>query len=179
MNGEVAALVTADVFDSLSNFFDSPIWSVLRVMLVVFLILMWLALVIWVYKDARRRNDAPGYPGLMAAIAFLIPYFGPLLYIAVRPSETVEEQRERQLEVIGLERQAVLRCPDCGYPTEPNYLACPSCMRKLKDPCNHCGEPVDPRWSLCPFCEKVPDVSLTGGVQATSDLPAITGEPAQ
>ncbi len=179
MNGEVATLVKADVFDSLSSFFDSPIWSVLRVMLIIFLVLMWLALVVWVYNDARRRNAAPGYPPLMATIAFLIPYFGPLLYIAVRNAETTEEQRERQLEVIALERQAVLRCPDCGYPTETAYLACPSCMRKLKDPCNHCGQPVDPRWALCPFCEKVPDVGLGGGLPATGDLSAISGNPAQ
>ena len=90
--------MTADIFDSLSSFFDSPIWSVLKVLLVVFIVLMWLALGIWVYRDAGRRNAAPGYPRLMAAIGLLIPYFGPLLYMAVRPAETISEQRDRQLE---------------------------------------------------------------------------------
>lgn len=146
-------LVAANVFESLSNFFDSSVWSVLRVMLVIFLVLLWLALGVWVYKDARRRNGAPGYPRLMAAIAVLIPFFGPLLYIAVRPAETLDEQHDRELETLALTREAALRCHDCGYPTEPAYLICPSCHRKLKEPCSSCGKPVDPRWTACPWCE--------------------------
>jgi hypothetical protein len=41
---------------------------------------------------------------------------------------------------------------------EKNYLRCPNCQRRLKDPCPTCGEPVDPRWGLCPYCE----TSLSG-----------------
>jgi hypothetical protein len=143
----------ANVFESLSAFFDSPIWSFIRVMLVVFLVLMWLALAIWVYKDARRRNTAPGYPRIMALIALLIPYFGPLLYIAVRPSETIDEMKDRELETLALTREAALRCGDCGFPTEPGYLMCPSCQRRLKEPCPKCARPIDPRWTGCPWCE--------------------------
>ena len=175
-----AALIAADIFDSLSNFFDSPLWKVLSVLIVIFIVLMWLALGAWVYRDARRRNPAPGYPRLMAAIALIIPYLGALLYVAVRPAETIEEQHERQMETASLERQALLQCPDCGYPIENRYLACPSCMRKLKDPCSHCGEPIDPRWSVCPFCEKVPANALPPRVaQETRDIPAISSEHTQ
>lgn len=146
-------LATANVFDSLSSFFDSPVWSFIKYMLYAFLVLMWLALTVWVYNDARRRNNAPGYPRLMAAIALLIPFFGPLLYIAVRPSETLDEQKDRELETLALTREAALRCGDCGFPTEPGYLICPSCQRKLKEPCPRCSRPIDPRWTACPWCE--------------------------
>ena len=44
-------------------------------------------------------------------------------------------------------------CPNCEYPIEKNFLRCPNCQRRLKDPCPSCGKPVDPRWGLCPFCE--------------------------
>ena len=179
MNDEVATLVSADVFDSLSRFFDSPLWTVLRILIVIFLVLMWLALVVWVFRDAARRNNAPGYPRLMAAVALVIPYLGPLLYLALRPSETIEEQRERRLETVGLERQALLSCPDCGFPTEPKYLACPSCMRKLKEPCSRCHEPVDPRWALCPFCENPQSLQLGGRTDETAQVPRVTPEPAQ
>ena len=33
------------------------------------------------------------------------------------------------------------------------FLRCPNCMRKLKDPCHSCGRPLDPTWKVCPFCE--------------------------
>jgi hypothetical protein len=36
---------------------------------------------------------------------------------------------------------------------ERDYLRCPNCMRKLKDPCQSCGRPLDPTWKVCPFCE--------------------------
>ena len=176
----MAALITADVFDSLSNFFDSPLWSVLKVLIAVFIVLMWLALGVWVYRDARRRNGAPGYPKIMCALAILIPFLGALLYIAVRPAETLDEQRDRNLETMALQRQAILACPDCGHPTELSYLACPSCMRKLKEPCAHCHQPIDPRWSICPYCETIPAAALDrGAVHDTMNLPAITQEPTQ
>ncbi len=165
-------LIPADVFDSLSRFFDSPWWTVLRVLIIIFLILLWLALGVWVYKDASRRNSAPGYPKIMAAIGVLIPLLGPLLYMAVRPAETVAEQRDRKLETEALERHVMLSCPDCGFPTEASYLACPSCVRKLKEPCNHCGQPVDPRWAICPFCEKVPASIANRAARDTAQVPA-------
>jgi hypothetical protein len=140
---------------------------------------MWLALGVWTYRDARRRKTAPGYPRLMCAIALIIPYLGALLYIAVRPAETLDEQRDRNLETAHLERQAAMQCPDCGYPTESAYLACPACMRKLKDPCSHCGQPIDPRWAVCPFCEKVPANALPRVSGEPHDIPAITTEHTQ
>ncbi|HEV2812607.1 MAG TPA: zinc ribbon domain-containing protein, partial [Solirubrobacteraceae bacterium] len=37
---------------------------------------------------------------------------------------------------------------------------CPSCLRKLKDPCGNCGKPLDPEWKLCPYCEaEIPGVT--------------------
>jgi predicted amidophosphoribosyltransferase len=36
---------------------------------------------------------------------------------------------------------------------EKDFLRCPSCMRKLKDPCTTCGRPLDPSWKICPYCE--------------------------
>ena len=43
-------------------------------------------------------------------------------------------------------------CPHCDYEVEYDYLRCPSCLRKLKDPAT-CGKPLDPAWKMCPYCE--------------------------
>jgi hypothetical protein len=32
-------------------------------------------------------------------------------------------------------------------------VRCPSCLRKLKDPCASCSRPLDPQWKVCPYCE--------------------------
>jgi predicted amidophosphoribosyltransferase len=44
-------------------------------------------------------------------------------------------------------------CPHCDYEVEKDFLRCPNCMRKLKDPCPVCSKPLDPAWKICPFCE--------------------------
>jgi hypothetical protein len=36
---------------------------------------------------------------------------------------------------------------------EKTFLRCPSCLRRLKEPCTVCGKPLDPRWKICPYCE--------------------------
>jgi hypothetical protein len=44
-------------------------------------------------------------------------------------------------------------CPFCAFPVEKSFLRCPSCLKRLKEPCANCRKPLDPRWKLCPYCE--------------------------
>jgi hypothetical protein len=82
---------------------------------------------------------------------------GTIVYMIVRPPEYLEDVRERELEMQAAEaRLAELGyhlCPHCDYEVEKDFLRCPNCMRKLKDPCQSCGKPLDPMWKMCPFCE--------------------------
>jgi predicted amidophosphoribosyltransferase len=51
-------------------------------------------------------------------------------------------------------------CPHCDYEVKQDFLRCPSCLRKLKDPCGNCAKPLDPDWKLCPYCEaEIPGVT--------------------
>lgn len=130
-------------------------------LVLLLLIVLWLALIVYTYLDARRRISDPFLVGC-ATIASFFPYIGTAVYTIVRPPEFLEDAHERELEIKAAElRVRQLReqsCPNCEYPVEKNYLRCPNCQRRLKDPCPTCGEPVDPRWGLCPYCE----TSLSG-----------------
>jgi len=44
-------------------------------------------------------------------------------------------------------------CPHCDAEIQRDFLRCPSCLRKLKEPCRNCSKPLEPRWRICPFCE--------------------------
>jgi hypothetical protein len=120
------------------------------------LVVVWLALIVWTYLDARRRIEDPVLVACATA-ASLFPYIGTFVYSILRPPEFLDDARERDLEIRAAElrvRQlAELSCPNCRYPVEKNFLRCPRCQRRLKDPCESCGKPVDPRWSVCPYCE--------------------------
>lgn len=120
------------------------------------LVVLWLALIVYTYLDARRRISDP-FLVACATVASFFPFIGTAVYAIVRPPEYLEDAHERELEI----RAAELRvrqlkdqtCPNCEYHVEKNYLRCPNCQRRLKDPCPSCGKPVDPRWGLCPYCE--------------------------
>jgi hypothetical protein len=125
-------------------------------LVVLFLVVVWIALIAWTYQDARRRIQDPVLIAC-ATGASLFPYVGTIVYSILRPPEYLEEAHERELEI----RAAELRvkqleeqsCPSCGYPIERTYLRCPSCRTRVKDPCESCQKPIDPRWTICPYCE--------------------------
>ncbi|MGA2928324.1 MAG: zinc ribbon domain-containing protein [Solirubrobacteraceae bacterium] len=125
-------------------------------LLLLFLVIVWLALVYWTWADARRRIADPMLVGC-AAVTSLFPYVGTIVYMIIRPPEYLDDVRERELEMQAAEaRLAELGyhlCPHCDHEVEKDYLRCPHCMRKLKDPCHACGRPLDPRWKICPYCE--------------------------
>ena len=126
------------------------------------MVVLWLALIVYTYLDARRRISDP-FLIACATVASFFPYIGTFVYMIVRPPEFLEDAHERELEIKAAElRVRHLRdqtCPNCEYPVEKDFLRCPNCQRRLKDPCPTCGKPVDPRWGLCPYCE----TALAGG----------------
>jgi hypothetical protein len=131
--------------------------------LIVFLIVLYVSLVYWTYADAKRRIVDPIMVGC-ATLASLFPFVGTVVYIILRPPEYLEDVRERELEMQAAEvRLAALEqslCPHCDYQVERDFLRCPSCLRKLKEPCQSCGRPLERTWSLCPYCEAdVPSAS--------------------
>jgi hypothetical protein len=125
-------------------------------LLILSLVVIWLALVYWTYADARRRIEDPMLVACATA-ASLFPYVGTFIYLIVRPPEYLDDVRERELEMQAAEARlaeyGLHLCPHCDAEVEKDFLRCPSCMRKLKDPCTSCGKPLDPTWRICPYCE--------------------------
>src|SRR5437763_1368491 len=125
-------------------------------LVILFLVVIWLALVYWTFADARRRIADPLLVGC-ATVAALFPFVGTLVYMIVRPPEYLDDVRERELEMQAAEARLAETgfrlCPHCDHEVERDFLRCPNCMRKLKDPCPSCGKPLDPMWTICPYCE--------------------------
>jgi hypothetical protein len=94
-----------DPFATVTSFFSSGLWSALSLLIEVFLVLLWLALIWWTYQDVRRRTENCGFITLALVLAIVIPYFGPIIYLIIRPPEVMQEARERELELLALERR--------------------------------------------------------------------------
>jgi RNA polymerase subunit RPABC4/transcription elongation factor Spt4 len=125
-------------------------------LVILFLVVIWLALIFWTYADARRRIADPLLV-FCATVSSIFPYVGTIVYMIVRPPEYLDDVRERELEMQAAEARLAEMgyhlCPHCDYEVEKDFLRCPNCMRKLKDPCHACGRPLDPTWKVCPYCE--------------------------
>jgi hypothetical protein len=125
-------------------------------LLILFAVVIWLALVYWTYNDARRRIVDPMLVACATACS-LFPFVGSIVYLIIRPPEFLDDVRERELEMQAAEARlhqvTWTLCPHCDYEVERDFLICPNCLRRLKDPCVNCGRPLDPAWSVCPFCE--------------------------
>jgi hypothetical protein len=94
-----------DPFSSISDFFDSGLWSAMSLLLQVFVVLLWLALAYWTYQDARRRIETPALVAACVALSVFIPFLGSIIYLIVRPPEYLDEARERELELLALEQR--------------------------------------------------------------------------
>jgi hypothetical protein len=125
-------------------------------LVILFLVVVWIALIAWTFLDARRRIRDPVLVAC-ATGASLFPFVGSIVYSILRPPEFLEDAKERELEIRAselrvkqLEEQS---CPNCAFPIERTYLRCPNCRARVKDPCENCERPIDPRWVVCPYCE--------------------------
>jgi len=126
-------------------------------LVIVFLVVLYLALAYWTYADAQRRVVDPMLVGCATAAALLFPFVGAIVYLIVRPPEFLEDVRERELEMEAAEARVRdlegTLCPHCEYRIEPDFVRCPSCLRKLKERCTNCSRPLEPVWTICPYCE--------------------------
>lgn len=120
----------------------------------------WIAMVVWVFRDIRLRTRDFFAWILAAVLALAMGPVGVVLYLLLRPKETLAEVYDRQLEEEALLRDISLRhaCPGCQAVTEPEWLVCPHCKTELRRLCQSCGKPLDLNWVVCPYCCAAPEV---------------------
>jgi Double zinc ribbon len=116
---------------------------------------IWISLIIWTYRDMRARSRDVFAQVLAALVVGFLSIPGFLVYLILRPNETLAEQYERALEEEALLQEIEEKkvCPGCGHPTKETWRLCPHCHTKLKKPCENCMELLDLPWSICPYCE--------------------------
>ena len=114
----------------------------------------WLGLILWTWRDMHLRSRDPLAQIAASLMVAILGIFGIVIYIMLRPQETLAEAYERSLEeealLQNIEEKPV--CPGCGRPIKEPWQVCPYCHTKLKKPCINCAELLDLPWNLCPYC---------------------------
>jgi RNA polymerase subunit RPABC4/transcription elongation factor Spt4 len=126
-----------------------------------FFFAFWISLVIWAFRDIRARTRDV-FAQILAALLVLLftPFLGAglVLYLLLRPKETLAEAYERALEEEALLRDIEEQpaCPRCQRHVEAEWQVCPYCREPLKTPCPHCGKLIALNWTICPYCAQEP-----------------------
>jgi RNA polymerase subunit RPABC4/transcription elongation factor Spt4 len=114
----------------------------------------WLAMILWTYRDMRARSRDPLAQIMVAVMVAVLNLPGLLIYVFLRPRETLAEAYERSLEEEALlqEIEEKPTCPGCGQRVQAKWQACPNCHTRLKKPCVSCRQLLELSWNLCPYC---------------------------
>lgn len=159
------------VIDTLRTYL-SLILGILGGLILVF----WLAFIIWTYRDIRARSRS-GWAAFFAVLnVALLPIFGLVIYLLLRPRETLSEAYDRALEQEALLQQIEERpvCPTCARPTQANWFLCPTCHTHLRQPCPVCNSPLELHWEICPYCGYLFPAAEESGVAEMAELADIT-----
>ena len=122
------------------------------------------SLVVWTFRDIRSRTHdvIAQFLATLLVLVFNLP--GLILYVILRPKETLAQAYERSLEEEYLLQDIEERrlCPGCKHPIHEDFVLCPNCHTELRRPCAACGRLLELRWELCPYCgvEVVTDTAL-------------------
>lgn len=141
-----------EALQGIFDFFSSPLFRLIVRLFTLYIIIFWFGTVVWTYKDAKRRGAA-ALTWSMFVLVF--PFLGVLLYLLLRPQETIEDAEIRSLEYEfkkNLLEEEVRYCPACGRRIEDDFQICPYCLKKLKKKCKECGKLLKLDWNVCPYC---------------------------
>jgi hypothetical protein len=132
----------------------------------------WLAMIIWAYRDMRARSRDALAQILVGLLVAVLNLPGLLIYLFLRPRETLSEAYERSLEEEALLQEIEEKpvCPACRQKVQSEWQACPHCHTRLKKPCVRCGRMLDLAWDLCPHC-------ATGQPPSSVERPAYAPAP--
>jgi len=119
-----------------------------------FLAALWLALIIWTFRDIRSRTRDPLVRILATLVVAVLFLPGILIYLILRPARTLEDEYQRSLEEEALLQniEDIPLCPGCNRRIQSTWIICPSCHTRLKKVCHHCGKLMELPWNLCPYC---------------------------
>jgi hypothetical protein len=95
------------------------------------IVVAYIALIGYVYADAKRRQMRYVMWTLLAI--FVPDAIGIILYFILRDPLPKP-------------------CPGCGSVVKASFPFCPSCGTSLQPTCPNCGKPVDRTWANCPHC---------------------------
>lgn len=119
-----------------------------------FLAALWLSIIFWTLRDIRSRSEDRLVQILATLTVAILNIPGLVVYLILRPSETLDEAYFSLLEEEALLAQIEERtlCPGCSSQVDTDWVVCAHCHTRLRKSCHECGNLLELPWQVCPFC---------------------------
>lgn len=120
-----------------------------------YILVLWLSAVVWVYRDVKSRTPDPLSQSVATLLVGLFNVPGLIIYLVIRPQETIADAYERSLEAEAMLQELQLdpnACQNCRRPVESDFNVCPHCRAILREPCRNCGKLIRTNWAACAYC---------------------------
>ncbi len=105
---------------------------------IAYVFAIWFALVAWTFRDieARSRSVFTQVFSTLLVVLFFAP--GLVLYLILRPKETLDQTFQRALEEEYLlqDLDDLPLCQGCQRSVDPEFVLCPHCQTRLRGPCS-------------------------------------------
>jgi RNA polymerase subunit RPABC4/transcription elongation factor Spt4 len=139
-----------NLLKSVGNIDFGFVWQIFLYSLIIF----WLVVLYWIWLDSGDRTSNTTVRCLYVLLAASLNVIGLIIYLIIRPSQTIEEIYWADLErrYLKYETSSLGDCPQCGAQLYPGYNFCPNCKYKLKRRCSRCEVLVDRKNKYCPNC---------------------------
>jgi hypothetical protein len=116
--------------------------------------ILWLSAVIWTYRDMKDRGSDSTSQAVAVLLVLVFNLPGLILYLILRPHETLAEAYVRNLETEAMlhEMNEQEVCYACQKHIRPDFAYCPHCRTRLQEACANCGKAMSLNWAVCAYC---------------------------
>lgn len=144
------------LLEELQSFFQSSTFDIVIKAIFIYFGSLWVALIIWVTRDAINRSNSLLFHVFAICLNIILPVFGLIIYLIIRPSKPLLEKYFEELEYTALTSdktaEETVECGHCKEVIEKDYLYCPFCTKQVKKKCSRCHKSFNCSWSICPYC---------------------------
>jgi RNA polymerase subunit RPABC4/transcription elongation factor Spt4 len=114
--------------------------------------LLWLSLIIWVTKDVINRSNSLIFQSLSIILNTILPGFGLVIYLLIRPTQSLMDKYYDELEV--KLSTSTFFCIKCNEILKKEYVYCPYCSTLNQTECKTCKKLSLITYTYCPYCGK-------------------------
>jgi RNA polymerase subunit RPABC4/transcription elongation factor Spt4 len=143
--------INESFFEGLKKWLEiNSISEVLIKMILIYVTFFWVALIIWSTRDIINRTNNIFFQIFAILLNTLLPIFGLVIYLLIRPNKTLLDKYYDELEIKAFIDNN--NCNKCSSVLKEEHCFCPQCGETIKTECIHCHQFSLLDYIFCPLC---------------------------